>query len=1101
MPIEYGTHGYVHLGMSESPLLEHVEQTIRAVVGISSALMLAGGILAFIMARMLTKPIPDLIRVSEAVGKGDLDQNITVHSSDEMGALGNSINRMIENLRISRTELLAAKDYTEKILNSMSDILLVVNLDAKILNADGAVTRILNYTEGELTGQSIGIIYMDGETSFRSGILDKIARGEEVRDHAFTGRNKNSQPLPMLLSAAPMEDKEGRITGIVGIIRDRSDVQNVLYELDQIYNGSPSPMRVVDERFNIVSANEAFCRWAGIDKSEIRGRKCYEIYRSDRCRTDQCNLVQILKGKNRLDIEDERETRDGRKSQVRVLVTPFRNFEGNISGIIEVFTDIAGQKNLISQLEHKTRELEQAYEMQRTYADIITVLNSRAELSGLLSETLTRIASHTDAQAGVLYLYNSDQARLLPEATYAVERRGIEKGFALGEGLPGQAAKERIILSVSEVPQDCFRISSGIADGLPGHVVCLPVLFGQELMGVLELACFGAFDDGIKSLLTIIGTQLGISIHEARMHLQTERLADDLHEKNELLAAQNEELISQSEELVAMNEELQSQTEELANQKKILEDTTRKAQEADRLKSEFLSNMSHELRTPLNAILGMSSLLISSRSIDQQQHSYLQIIERNGQNLLQLINDILDLSKIESGRLEVARTEIPLGIFLEGTVATIGTLAEEKGLNLNISVDAGLKSIISDPDKLRQILTNLLSNAIKFTDEGGSVSVIASLRDPNQVDIAVSDTGIGIPKQDQSAIFEAFRQVDGTTTRKYGGTGLGLSIVKKLAALLEGTISLQSEPGKGSTFTLTMPIRPQDADSFVPAYQCVEDRIRPTMKPQEGEKNRHQEILIIDDDPVVTRELGIILKGEKYALEFAENGKSGLEKLRAKTPDLILLDLKMPGMDGFAFINDILKDDRMKDIPLVLVTAMDLSAEQRYRIRSANVRDIISKGQTDAHAFLQRIKAALSKYAVEGSGESLSAKYPLQKKSAKILIAEDKPDNLFLLKETIRPVGYTVFTAADGQEAVEVAQREFPALILMDVQMPVMDGYEATQRIRSIPQLENIPIIALTARAMRGEEEKALKCGCSDYISKPISPAEVLKRIKEWLKK
>ncbi|MDI6791109.1 MAG: PAS domain S-box protein, partial [Thermodesulfobacteriota bacterium] len=965
VPVERGTLGYAHIGISEESMLRSIANTRWIILGIIGGIVLLSGVLALIMARGVTKTIPGLVAVSTAVGDGDLEARVTRLTRDELGLLGQAMNQMIDNLSASREKLLTNLQYTENILRSMSDILLVIDDNARIKTVNHAAESLLAYTEAEIVGQSVGVIFREGETAFRRDIMDRLMREGIVRHHPLTCLRKDGQEVPVDFSAAALRDKNGHITGLIGVARDRTEVEKVIYELDQIYNGSLSGMRLVDNNFNVISANQAMAHMTGISKTEIVGRKCYELLRGERCQTEDCVLWQIKQGKARIDIEDERETPDGQKACFRVLATPYRDRSGKLLGVIEVYSDITEQKRLITQLEEKTKELKKSYGAQQAYADIVTALNAPVRLEELLSDALNRIVTCADAQMGVIYLYSAENppasnetgGRLLPAATYALEKESISGGFTLGEGLPGQAAQGKKELLVSDVPEEYFRISSGSAEGLPRHIICLPITFGQNLIGVLELASLQYFSDNTLELLRVVNTQLGISICQAQTHRKTEQLAEELREKNELLAAQNEELQSQSEELMAMNEELRSQGEELVSQQRTLEEKTRQAEEADRLKSEFLSNMSHELRTPLNAILGMSRLLANGGGLGERQEKYLQIIEKNGQSLLQLINDILDLSKIESGRLEFNYADIPMQEFLKDTVVAIGPLAQEKGLEVQVTVDEGVGSVVCDAGKLRQILVNLLSNAIKFTDQRGSISLEARGHGVDFVDISVADTGIGIPVESLASIFEAFRQLDGSTTRKYGGTGLGLNIVKKLVALLGGEITVKSELGKGSTFTVTLPRRQEGMKSTVqgtgpisPAAQTRVEDVRKALLSQivarpEGEKI--QNILVIDDDPIVIREVGLILRGEDYHLEIAANGCTGLEKMRERLPDLILLDLRMPGMDGFAFIEEIRKEERFRDIPLILLTAMEISSEQQARLKQANVRDIILKGQID----------------------------------------------------------------------------------------------------------------------------------------------------------
>jgi PAS domain S-box-containing protein len=1116
VPVDGKELGYIHIGISEEPLKRSIADTRRIVLGIISGIVLLSGVLALVMARGVTRTIPELVAVSTAVGTGDMGQRVANISSDELGTLGRAMNQMIDNLDASREKLITHLRYTENILESMTDLLLVIGDNARVKTVNNAAEALLGYDGKEIIGESVGVIFREGEVTFRKDVMDRVMREGIIRRYPLTCLRKDGQEVPVSFSAAAMRDKDGHITGIVGIARDRTEVEKAIYELDQIYNGTLSGMRVVDTKFNVVSANNAMCKMIGANKNEVVGRKCYEVLRGEHCQTENCILFQIMQGKAEMDIEEERETPDGRKYYFRILATPFRDRNGKLLGIIEVYSDITEQKRLIAQLEEATGQLKKSYQSQQAYGLILTALNAPAKPDVLFSDALSRIARYANAQIGAIYLYNKSDNRLRPVATYALDEKGISAGFSVGEGLPGQAARERKMLLVSDVPEGYFRITSGSINGEPGHIVCLPIIFGRDLIGVLELAAFHQFDQNTLSLLKTVGTQLAISIHQAQTHLKTEQLADELREKNELLAAQMEELQSQSEELMAMNEELQSQSEELANQQTALAEKTRQAEEADRLKSEFLSNMSHELRTPLNAILGMSRLLADGGGLGERQGAYLQVIERNGQNLLQLINDILDLSKIESGRLEFYYTDILVKRFLEETAIAIEPLAKEKKLDLQVTVDEGVDSMVCDADKLRQILINLLSNAIKFTEEGGSVSLRARAPGVDFVDISVADTGIGIPKENLVSVFEAFRQLDGSTTRKYGGAGLGLNIVKKLVTLLGGKITVESEVGKGSAFTITLPRRKEGIEPMLqsggPSSPTLQTRIKDVRKvllshlTAQPEDKQTRNILVIDDDPTVIREVRLILRGESYDLEIAANGRDGLKKMQERPPDLILLDLKMPEMDGFAFVEEITKKDCFRNIPLLLLTAMDISPDQQNRLKQANVRDVILKGQIDRDFFLNKIKAALES-STPTTHPSPGEKMPITptqgegREGVKVLIVEDQPDNLFLFKEALRPGGYAIYTATNGQEAVEVAQREKPDIILMDIQMPGMDGYETTRRIQAIPEMAAVPIIALTARAMKGEKEKAIEEGCSDYLAKPVSPAAVLKKVEEWLGK
>ena len=740
-------------------------------------------------------------------------------------------------------------------------------------------------------------------------------------------------------------------------------------------------------------------------------------------------------------------------------------------------------------LKKKTRRLEEGNNTQKAHNEIVAALNTELEIEPLLKSIISKIADHTDSQLGVIYIYEEDSKTLRAGSSYAVDRELLRDGFSLGHGLSGQSALERKAILVTDVPGSYFRISSGGMEGMPKNVICTPISIKDQLVGVLELASIHDYTDKSLKFLNIVAYQLGIGISNALTYLRMEKMTKDLKEKNELLAAQNEELQAQSEEL-------QVQSEELMSQKRDLEEKTKKVMESDRLKSEFLSNMSHELRTPLNALLGLTSLMIGGNAgpINKKQKEYLEIVDRNGKNLLQLINDILDLSRIEAGSMEVSVGKINLKQFVSGIVHATMPLVEEKGLSLNVDVGDDIFTY-GDVAKLKQVLVNLIGNAVKFTDKG-EIKISAMVEEGRlheHVIIKVSDTGIGIPAEALKYIFDPFRQVDGSSTRKYDGTGLGLSICQKLVKLMYGKIEVESIVGKGATFTITLKkdrrskLRPTEEDwpkrmkaALLREDEVYEPECRLSIKDQAAGDMETRKILIIDDDPIVIRELKIIFKEENYHLTFALGGSEGLDRIISNYFDLILLDLKMPDMDGYKILEELQKSDVMKNLPVMIITAADLTEAQK-RDLDKNVKGVITKGRIDKSDLFGMIDEILSS-------------------PVKILVAEDRGDDMILIKETLRSTGYIVYSATNGQEAVDITEKEKPDLILMDMQMPVMSGFQATRQIRKAHDLKNIPIIALTARAMKGDEEKFLAAGCSDYLSKPVMPKDLLGKIKQWLR-
>ena len=648
---------------------------------------------------------------------------------------------------------------------------------------------------------------------------------------------------------------------------------------------------------------------------------------------------------------------------------------------------------------------------------------------------------------------------------------------------------------------------------MPRNIIFMPVPFKDRLMGVIELAGLHDYGKGAMEFLNAVSYQLGIGINNALAYMRLGKMAQELREKSEFLAAQNEELQAQGEELQAQGEELQAQSEELISQKHTLEEKTEQVKVADRLKSEFMSNMSHELRTPLNVLLGLTHLMIEGNTgtINEKQKEYLEIIDRNGKDLLQLINDVLDLSRIEAGKAEVSTTKIQVKEFVRGISSAFIPLVEEKDLSLRINVADDI-IIYADADKLRQILVNLIGNAAKFTDKGeiriGAKVEVGRIHD--YVMIEVEDTGIGIPQEHLGNIFDPFRQVDGSSTRKHGGTGLGLNICRKLVGLMGGKIEVRSEPERGSTFTVTL--KKDRRNKLRPSEDAWREKVRKALlqkseipeKTPNMDENAPKNVLIVDDDPLVIRELKIIFKEDNYRIAFAMSGSEGLDRIRIQAPDLILLDLRMPGMDGFKFLKTLRENENTADIPVMIITAADLT-EAETRALGKNVKGIVTKGSIDRSVLLERTHEIL--YGRRGRTEPHAlAREKRERKTArkgvaKILIAEDRPDNLIVAKESLRSKKYKIYSAKNGREAIGTAERERPDLILMDMQMPVMSGFEATERIRTMEDLREVPIIALTARAMKGDEAKVLAAGCNDYLSKPIMPKDLISKVEEWLGK
>ncbi|HEX7668553.1 MAG TPA: response regulator, partial [Polyangiaceae bacterium] len=893
------------------------------------------------------------------------------------------------------------------------------------------------------------------------------------------------------------------------------------------------------------------------------------------------------------------------------------------------------------------------------------------ELTGDLDlETVTEralwfLSKRVGARAGALYL-KEDEGGFRLVSQYALgspaesgENAGtpeVTPRFGPREGLIGQAAQADDILVIDDPPPDYLRVRSGLGETAPRSVVFVPLLHLGRCVGVAELALLSPLSEQARELLTSIRQIFVIKVEAAKSRaalrtllLRTQAQAERLATQEEELRLSNQELQSQEAGLRGANEELEAQRRVLSEKNAQLEDARERVQEkADELarvssyKSQFLANMSHELRTPLNSMLLLSHLLSENetRTLTPKQVEHCRTIHAAGQDLLSLINQVLDLAKIEAGRQDILLESVALESFAAYAARVFLPLAAEKGIRLVTEVEEGApKAITTDHQRVERILTNLLGNAIKFTEQGQVTLRIGrpqpdtrfhrpELSSERTVAFAVTDTGIGIPTEAHGRIFAPFEQVESHTQRRYTGTGLGLAIARESTELLGGELRLESAPGRGSTFTCYLPegaTAPLDRPEATPADKEKPD-VAPVADDRENLVPKESHLLVIEDDPFLAEQLVDIIHARKFKAVVATTGQEGLRLARELAPKGIILDVKLPDIDGWTVMERLSQDVSTRAVPVHFISGVDtperglslgalgyltkpatraelsavvrtltlppgalshrilvvedstvegesivellqkedlearhvgsaaealaaIEAEDfgciildlglpdmdglglletlRTRPSADAPRVVVHTGraltkkearQLEAYAeavilkdgrseerlleeirlFIRHLKDRLPRDARTAPSSIQGAEVSLSGRT--ILLAEDDMRTVYALSALLRGKGAEVLVADTGREALEVlAAHPEVSGVLMDVMMPEMDGYEAMRQLRLDARLRTLPVIALTAKAMKGERERCLAAGATDYLTKPVDGQHLLATLKAWL--
>lgn len=676
----------------------------------------------------------------------------------------------------------------------------------------------------------------------------------------------------------------------------------------------------------------------------------------------------------------------------------------------------------------------------------------------------------TNSQMAAVYLLSSDKKIFKHYESIGLNDEARELSFKKEtlDGELGSVLTTKTIQHIKSIPFDTAFVFNTISGGLvPREIISIPILSSGEVVAIISLASIRTYSDQTNELINRMYDVLNARIEGVLTYRKLRDFSKRLEVQNAELEAQKNELDAQSNELKEQNQELEMQKNQLS--------------EVSQLKTNFLSNMSHELRTPLNSVIALAGVLNRrlEGKIPADEYSYLEVIERNGKNLLELINNILDISRIEAGKEEMEFENFDVNALLADVYAMIKPQADQNNIELvHLNNDSAL-FIQSDRSKCLHILQNLVGNAVKFTEKG-QVTVSASMQN-NRLEIKVKDTGIGISEKHLPHIFDEFRQADGSTSRRFGGTGLGLSIALKYAHLLNGDIRVESKINEGSTFILELPVKSNPIPLQVPT----------TTKQLQFRKENAIEydspvgktLLLVEDSEPAIVQMKDILDDIGYNILVAQNGSEALRILNGTIPDAMILDLMMPGIDGFEVLENIRNFERTAHIPVLILTAKHITKEDLKQLKRNNVHQLIQKGDVKKSELLNAIASMFVK--PHESKPDVPQERPRIEGKPLVLVIEDNPDNLLTVKALLSD-NFDVVTAETGVDGITMAQELLPHIILMDLSLPEIDGFEAFRRIRLNPDLEKTPVIALTASALASDRERILTFGFDGYVAKPI---------------
>jgi CheY-like chemotaxis protein/signal transduction histidine kinase/HAMP domain-containing protein len=1087
------------------------------------------------MASNLTGQVRNIAEVATAIASGDLSRKITVDVRGEILQLKETLNTMVEQLRSFAAEVtrVAREVGSEGRLGGQANV-------PGVAGTWKDLTDSVNAMAGNLTGQVRNI----------AEVTTAVARGDlsrkitvDVKGEILELKNTINTMVDQLNAFAAEVTRvarevgtdgklggQAKVPGVAGTWKDLTDNVNVMAA------NLTEQVRGIVKVVTAVANGELTQKLTVNAKGEVAALAETINNMTDTLATFADQVTTVAR-------EVGVEGRLGGQANVPGAAGTWKDLTGNVNlladnltnqvrAIAEVTTavtkgdltrsiqveasgEVAELKDyintMIDNLRLTTDRNNEQDWLKTNLARFTGMLQGQRDLTTVGRMLLSELAPLVNAQQGVIYqMASEDSSEMVLLSAFADGgNNGHRHELHVGEGLVGQCAAEKRRMLISDLPANAVPIRSGLFQAVPRNIIVLPILFEDRVKAVIELASLSAFTMSHLAFLEQLTASIGIVLNSIEATMQTEgllkqsqQLAAELQTQQTELQQTNEQLAQKAQQLAEQNVEVERKNQEIEQARRAVEEKAKELALTSKYKSEFLANMSHELRTPLNSILVLGQQLTDNPdgNLTAKQVEFARTIHGAGTDLLNLISDILDLSKIESGTVSVDAEEVFFASLLEMIARPFRHEAEHRRLEFEIGTDPALmRSLITDSKRLQQVLKNLLSNAFKFTEHGSvrlSVSVSATGwsdghpvldRAASVISFEVSDTGIGIPSEKQRIIFEAFQQADAGTSRKYGGTGLGLAISRELASLLGGEIQLRSTPGVGSTFTLFLPqtyvgpstgVNISDRRPFQPsatqlASASAVERT-PEQVPDDRENLQPEDpiLLIVEDDPHYARVLRDLARDKGFKVLVAARGSEALSLVREFHPSAVSLDVFLPDMLGWTVLNHLKQDPATRHIPVQILT-MD---EDRQHGLSRGAFSFVTKPTTreGLNTAFSRIK--------EYSSPRLK----------RLLVVEDNPAEQLSIRELLGYHDIEVSVAATGAEALAAITEEPFDCMVLDLRLPDMSGFDVLERLRDTPSLNDLPVVVFTGKDLSSEEDTRLHNLARSVVVKGVESPERL---------